>query len=80
MPRTSSRKAPKDQTFEVAVAELEKIVSALESGKISLDEAMRLFERGKALIERCNGLLESAELKVKQLEGDEVQPFEDQLS
>lgn len=77
MAKSTSRKTPKDLTFEVAVAELEKIVALLESGQIPLDEAIGLFERGKALLEHCSRLLESAELKVKQLEGDEAQPFEE---
>ncbi len=59
--------------------ELEEIVSALEgdASRNQLEEAIKLFERGQALAARCNMLLEAAELKVKQVAGDEVIPFED---
>ncbi len=54
-------------SYESAFAELEKIVAALEANQHSLDEAVTLFERGKALAARCAALLDQAELKVSQL-------------
>ncbi len=60
-----------DLTYEEASAELEAVVTALESERQSLDESMALFERGQGLIKRCAELLEQAELKVKQLSGEE---------
>ena len=82
MPKPSSKKVEKaveELTYEDALAELEEIVSALEedSSRNSLDESIKLFERGQALAARCSTLLETAELKVKQVAGDEVIPFED---
>ncbi len=62
-------------TYEEAMAELETIVAALEEGNQKLEEAMTLFERGQALMKRCAELLEAAELKVRQLSGDELTPF-----
>lgn len=55
-------------TFEQAFARLEETVRQLESGKLSLDESMRLFEQGMALSKRCNELLSTAELKVTRLQ------------
>jgi exodeoxyribonuclease VII small subunit len=63
--------------YEEAFAELEKIVAALESGERPLDESMRLFERGQALTKRCSELLDKAELKVKELTGEELTDFEE---
>ena len=80
MPRLSSKKVEKaveELTYEEALAELEEIVSALEGEQNQLDESIRLFERGQALAARCSELLEAAELKVRQVAGDEVIPFED---
>ncbi len=57
-------------TYEEAFAELEGIVSALETEQHPLEEAMKLFERGQALSKRCAELLDKAELKVRQLTGD----------
>jgi exodeoxyribonuclease VII small subunit len=80
MPKPSSKKSEKiveELTFEEALVELEEIVSALEGEPNQLEEAIKLFERGQALAARCSVLLEAAELKVKQVAGDEMIPFED---
>ncbi len=60
-------------SYEAAFAELEGIVTALESNQRPLDEAMGLFERGQALAAHCAGLLDQAELRIRQLTGDELQ-------
>ena len=54
-------------SYEKAFAELEEIVSRLESDSKTLDEAVALFERGQALAEHCANLLDQAELRVRQL-------------
>lgn len=53
--------------FEKALAELEEIVSTLEKGDLSLDAALKHFERGIALTRQCQTSLKEAELKVEQL-------------
>ena len=63
-------------TYEQAFAELESIVTVLESDENTLDESLAHFERGQALAKHCSALLESAELKIKQLVGDELSDFE----
>ena len=80
MPKSSSKKIEKpveELTYEDALAELEEIVSALEREQNPLEESIKLFERGQALAAHCGVLLEAAELKVKQVAGDEVLPFEE---
>lgn len=80
MPKPSSKKTerPVDElSYEEALAELEEIVSALEGEPNKLDESIRLFERGQMLAGRCSVLLEAAELKVRQVVGDEIVPFEE---
>ncbi len=80
MPKSSSKKTEKaieELTYEEALAELEEIVSALEGEQSQLEDSIRLFERGQALTARCSALLEAAELKVKQVAGDEIIPFEE---
>lgn len=56
-----------DLSYEQALAELETLLSSLEGESKDLEDTMALFERGKALITRCQQLLEKAELKVQQL-------------
>ena len=63
-----------NKTYEQAFAELESIVSILESNQGTLDQAMALFERGQALAQHCANLLERAELKVRQLSGEDLLP------
>lgn len=80
MAKPSSKKVEKaveELSYEEALAELEEIVSALEGEQNQLEESIRLFERGQLLASRCSALLEAAELKVKQVAGDEIIPFED---
>jgi exodeoxyribonuclease VII small subunit len=60
----------KSLTFEDALKELEETVSQLESGNLTLEEALVLFERGQQLALRCNTQLEEATLRVKQLTAD----------
>ena len=47
-----------------ALRVLEKIVSDLESGEMTLDESMKKFEEGMKLSKRCTELLETAEKKI----------------
>ena len=72
MAKTSSLKPVEALTYEKAFEELQQIVSALEGEQGSLDEAMSLFERGQSLVKRCTQLLDEAELKVKQLSGEDL--------
>ena len=51
-------------TFEAARDELEQTVRRLESGQTSLDEALRLWERGEALYELCQARLDQAEERI----------------
>ncbi len=79
MPKASTKKTEKpveDLSYEEALAELDQVVSALESEQSQLEDAIKLFERGQALAERCGVLLEAAELKVKQVVGEDTVAFE----
>jgi exodeoxyribonuclease VII small subunit len=60
-------------TYEQALAELEEITRQLEETPPALEETLALFERGQALARRCAGLLDQAELKVRQLSGEELE-------
>jgi exodeoxyribonuclease VII small subunit len=66
-------------TYEQAYAELEAVVSALETGEQSLDEALTLFERGQELTKHCAELLDKAELRIRKLSGDTLEPFEENV-
>jgi exodeoxyribonuclease VII small subunit len=55
-------------SFEEALDELEDIVSQLESGELTLEETLQLFERGQALVGRCEDALNQAELRLEALQ------------
>lgn len=54
-------------TYEQALKKLEEIVNKLESGSISLDESIKLFEEGTKLADFCNTKLNAAEQKFTEL-------------
>ena len=56
-----------NMTFESATARLEEIVKLLERGNSSLDESLKLYEEGVALVRFCNEALDSAEKRKKVL-------------
>ena len=70
-----------EKKFEEAMERLEQIVETLESGDLALDESLKIFEEGMALVNFCTKKLEEAEQKVtiliKESEGKWTQqPFE----
>ena len=76
MAKTETKQIEK-LTYEEAYAELEKIVSALESGEQPLEEALALFERGQTLTKHCADLLARAELAVQKLSGETLEAFQE---
>jgi exodeoxyribonuclease VII small subunit len=63
-------------SFEQALAELEKIVARMESGDLSLEQALAAHKRGLELARSCQQRLENAQQQVKVLEGDVLRPLE----
>jgi len=60
--------APK---FEAAMARLEQIVHALETGNLSLDDSLRVFEEGTGLLRLCTRRLEETERRIELLMREE---------
>ena len=54
-------------TFEKSVEQLDAIVERMESGELSLDESLKLFEKGVKLTRECQKTLADAENKIEQL-------------
>ena len=57
----------KPPAFEAALSELEEIVQQLEAGEKSLDESLKLYERGVAALRTCHQLLDQAEQRIRKL-------------
>lgn len=59
------------KSFEEAIAELENIVSRLESGELSLDESIDYFQKGIELSRYCGKRLDEVERKISLLLEDD---------
>lgn len=64
------------QDFETALAELEAVVAAMESGSLALEQSLVAYRRGVALTRICQELLAQAEQQVKVLETGMLRPYE----
>lgn len=58
-----------NMTFEEAMAELETLVRASESGKVPLDDMLKNLERGNKLAAFCRGKLGELERRIEILTG-----------
>ncbi|MDA8110093.1 MAG: exodeoxyribonuclease VII small subunit [Betaproteobacteria bacterium] len=77
-PRQSSQgEAPAnpEPTFEKALAELERIVAQMESGDLSLEQALAAHRRGLQLAKLCQERLDAAQQQVRVLEGEVLKPL-----
>ena len=57
----------KKPSFEEALERLETIVKEMETGTVSLEDMMKHFEEGTALVKYCNEKLNEVERKIEQL-------------
>ena len=57
----------KNHSFEENMQRLEQIVRAMERGDVPLEESLKLFREGTALVETCGKLLDEAELQVSKI-------------
>ncbi|MBB6428271.1 exodeoxyribonuclease VII small subunit [Algisphaera agarilytica] len=62
-----TKKAP---SFEQAIDQLEELIEQIESGEIGLEDALKRYEDGTKLIQRCRSILDSAEKKIGELTAD----------
>ena len=67
----------KELKFEAAMEELEKIVSKLDSGELSLEDSIEAYEIGTALKEYCETQLKDAELKILKVTNKETLEVEE---
>ncbi len=54
-------------SFEMALQELQRIVSCLEDESINLDTSVQLYEKGQKLRTHCDSLLKAAEEKIEKI-------------
>jgi exodeoxyribonuclease VII small subunit len=71
--KSASPKPP--ASFEAALQELERLVQTLESGGIPLEDSLKSYERGMALLKHCQETLAQAEQKIRILDGGTLNDF-----
>ena len=59
--------AETSNSFEASMERLETIVRQLEQGNAPLEESLKLFQEGTALVQSCAKLLDSAEQEIVKL-------------
>ena len=59
--------AETSKSFEASMERLETIVRQLEQGNAPLEESLKLFQGGTALVQSCAKLLDSAEQEIVKL-------------
>jgi exodeoxyribonuclease VII small subunit len=67
MSQTASPPEQTQRTFDTALAELESCVRRLEAGGLNLTDAVVAFERGVALQQECQELLDATERRIEEL-------------
>ena len=71
MPRNPVPAAP---SYEQALAELERLVQAMEAGQLPLDQLLAGYRRGAELLQLCRERLQAVEEQVKLLDEGQLKP------
>lgn len=77
MAKTSSSTVPAaaPASYEDAVGELDRLVSAMEAGQLPLDRLLESYRRGAELLAFCRSRLDAVEQQVKLLEDGQLRPL-----
>ena len=71
----ASAPAPSPASYEEALAELERLVAAMEGGQMPLDRLLEGYQRGAELLGYCRSRLDAVEQQVKVLEDGQLRPW-----
>ncbi len=73
MPRSPATKDP--ATYELALAELDRLVQQMEGGQLPLDQLLDGYRRASDLLAFCRGRLQAVEEQVKLLEDGQLKTW-----
>jgi exodeoxyribonuclease VII small subunit len=71
----SAQPMPEPASYELAMAELERLVQTMESGQMPLDTLLDGYRRGAALLQFCRAKLQAVEAQVKVLEDGQLKDW-----
>ena len=75
MPRSPAPAPDATPTYEQALAELERLVQAMEGGQLPLDQLLASYRRGAELLQICRNRLQAVEDQVKLLDEGQLKPW-----
>jgi exodeoxyribonuclease VII small subunit len=77
MPRSPARNLPAPpEHYEEAMAELDRLVQAMEGSQLPLDQLLDHYRRGAQLLAFCRERLDAVEQQVKVLEEGQLKPWD----
>lgn len=74
-PSFMSQALPSPASYEQALQELERLVSALESGQMPLDQVLSGYQRGAVLLAYCRDQLTAVEQQIEVLDNGTLKPW-----
>ncbi|MBT9489288.1 MAG: exodeoxyribonuclease VII small subunit [Rubrivivax sp.] len=75
MAKSSATPPTAPTTYEQALAELDRLVQAMESGQLPLDQLLDSYKRGAELLQLCRGRLDAVEQQVQVLEDGQLKAW-----
>ena len=75
MAKSSAALPTAPTTYEQALAELDRLVQAMESGQLPLDQLLDSYKRGAELLQLCRGRLDAVEQQVQVLEDGQLKAW-----
>jgi exodeoxyribonuclease VII small subunit len=75
MARSTAATPAPPASYEDALAELDRLVQAMETGQLPLDRLLESYRRGAELLQFCRGRLDAVEQQVKVLEDGQLKPW-----
>ena len=75
MPRTAATPSKEPATYELALAELDRLVQQMEGGQLPLDQLLDGYRRGAELLSFCRSRLQAVEDQVKLLDDGVLKPW-----
>jgi exodeoxyribonuclease VII small subunit len=76
MARPKKNISAHEQSFEVALADLSRIISKMEAGDMPLEEALEAYKEGIDLVSRCQNRLKEVEHTVQLLEDQQLRKMD----
>ncbi len=70
-----AKPTPEPASYELALAELDRLVQQMEGGQMPLDELLGAYRRGADLLAFCRTRLQSVEAQVKVLEDGQLKTW-----